>query len=93
MICLYVNKYPTEWPQVAEILDCSEDNSLTVRWYRASYTGYCHKFSLKKNKKVDWVEKVQKEDIIFRPFDLLPSSKLPKQVVDFLKEEEANFFF
>ena len=93
MVCLYVQKYPNDWPQLAEIIDCHEDE-LTIMWYHASYTGYCRKFTIKQNKKqrVNWVEQVRKEDVLFHPFNLLPSSKLPKEITDLLKEKEKSLF-
>ena len=72
MICLYVHKYPTDWSQVADVIDCSDSNVLTVCWYDASYTGFSQQFRItKKKQKVDWIEKVHKDDILFYPFDLL----------------------
>ena len=92
MVYLYVQKYPNEWPQLAEIIDCSEDD-LTIIWYHASYTGCCRKFRLQQKKqRVNWVEQVQKEDVLFHPFNLLPSSKVPKEITDLLKEKEKSLF-
>ena len=89
-----MDSYPLDWPQVAKIIEVGS-GQLTISWCKASYTGYCSEIKRKIHGKaapVVWEETVQMKDIISDPFELLPSSKLPKCIVDVLRVKHADIF-
>ena len=88
MVALYLEAYRQDWPQVGRVLEV-RDGFLNIQWYSGTITSTWKPLSMRSAQNVEepWTEMVSTTKLLFAPFSLTGSKRLPGEVRQDLRRQ------